>query len=482
MSWLQKSDEELTAWANTPGMEDYKHVIRGIIREKQHVLSPQEERLLAMGGEVSATAKNVFSMLNDADLRFPKVKLPNGEEVEITHGSYRLLMDNPDRNVRKDTYEKMYGVYQQHINSIAAMYGGSVKKDVYYATVRSYPSCIEAKLQGIDVPLAVYDSLIETVRKNIPVMERYLNLRKKCLGVDELYMYDVYTPLIEGVETKLSYEDAKQLVYEGLAPLGKEYQAMLKQAYEQGWIDVEENRGKTSGAYCWGVYGVHPYVLLNYQEDLDYAFTIAHELGHAMHSYYSDKNNSYLNAGYEIFVAEVASTVNEVLLTKHILNTTQDENIKKYIVNNYLEQFRTTVFRQTMFAEFEKISHAMAERGEALTVESMNEQYAQLNAYYYPGVTQDELIKMEWARIPHFYNSFYVYQYATGFSAAVAIAEGILKGNSPADYLEFLKTGGRDYPIELLKIAGVDLSTPAPVQACMEAFEGALNQLENMLK
>ena len=476
----EKSDDELRAWANAPGMEDYRHYLANVIREKQHILSQKEERLLALAGEVSAAPKNVFGMLNDADLRFPEVEV-DGEKVEITHGRYRMLMENPNREVRRQTYEKMYGAYQANANTFAALYSASVKKDLFYARARSYPSCIEAKLYGIDVPLSVYTSLIETVHANIPAMERYLALRKKLLGLDELHMYDVYVPLIENVEKELGYEDAKQLVLDGLKPLGEEYAGLLKEAFANKWIDVCENRGKTSGAYCWGVYGVHPFVLLNYQNDLDYAFTIAHELGHAMHSHFSDANNSYLNAGYEIFVAEVASTVNEVLLTKYILNTTKDEKLKLFLMNNYLEQFRTTVFRQTMFAEFEKIAHEMAEAGEPLTVESLSARYAALNTLYYPGVKQDSQIALEWARIPHFYNSFYVYQYATGFSAAVAIAEGILAGGPVQPYLEFLKSGGRDYPIELLKIAGVDLSSPEPVRQCMKAFENTLAKFEEML-
>lgn len=475
-------DETLLSWAKQPGMEDYAHYLADFVREKAHILSEAEEKLLALSGEMGALPNTVFTMLNDADLRFPSVTMPDGTQIEITHGRYRNFMESEVRNVRRQAYEKMYQTYKDNANTLAALYAGSVKKDVFYAKVRKYPSAIQAALQGNNVPLSVYDSLIEAVRESSFVMGRYLELRKKVLGLPELAMYDVYAPLIPGADRKAGYEEAQKLVIEALAPLGEEYAALLKRAFSERWIDVYENRGKTSGAYCWGVYGVHPFVLLNYQSTLDNVFTIAHELGHAMHSYYSDENNSYLNAGYRIFVAEVASTVNEVLLTHHILNTTRDETLKKHLLNNYLEQFRTTVFRQTMFAEFEKISHKMAEENRPLTVESLSAAYGELNAFYYPGVVQDEYIALEWARIPHFYKAFYVYQYATGFSAAVAIATGILKGGGVENYLAFLKSGGRDYPIELLKIAGVDLTSQQPVRDCMQAFADTLAQLEEILK
>ncbi|MGI6169277.1 MAG: oligoendopeptidase F [Christensenellales bacterium] len=475
-------DETLLAWAKLPTMQEYAHYLEDFVRTKAHILSEAEEKLLALSGEVGALPNTVFTMFNDADLRFPSVTMPDGTQIEITHGRYRNFVENENRDVRRQAYEKMYQTYQKNINTLAALYGGSVKKDVFYAKVRRYPSAIEAALHSNNVPLSVYDSLIEAVRGSQDVMGRYLKLRKKTLGLSELAMYDVYAPLISGADKEVGYEEAQGLIVDALAPLGEEYGGLLRRAFSERWIDVYENRGKTSGAYCWGAYGVHPYVLLNYQNTLDYVFTVAHELGHAMHSYYSDENNSYLNASYRIFVAEVASTVNEVLLTHHILNTTQDEKLKKHLLNNYLEQFRTTVFRQTMFAEFEKISHQMAQEGQPLTADSLSKVYAELNAFYYPTVVQDDYIAVEWARIPHFYRAFYVYQYATGFSAAVAIATRMLQGGPVEDYLAFLKSGGRDYPIELLKIAGVDLTSPKPVQDCMQAFADTLMQLEKILE
>ncbi|MGI6174666.1 MAG: oligoendopeptidase F [Christensenellales bacterium] len=477
------SDATLRAWADVPGLEDYRHYIGQVIREKAHVLSEAEEKLLAMAQEALHAPSSAFSMLNDADMRFPAVEL-EGEQIEITHANYGLLMENANRALREDTYGKLYDTYRGFANTLSALYSSNVKTGVFKAKARGFASAREAALFGKNIPVHVYDTLIHTVHESLPVMGEYLSLKKQLLGVEEMHMYDVYAHLITDADTRMDIPQARELILEALAPLGGDYRKLLERAFDERWMDYYENRGKTSGAYSWGVYGVHPYVLLNYQGTLDHVFTIAHELGHALHSYYSDQHNSYLNAGYEIFVAEVASTVNEVLLTKYILNTTQDERLKKFLLNKHLEQFRTTVFRQTMFAEFEMLAHDMAQNGEPLTVDVLCSVYAKLNAQYYPGVVQDEHISFEWARIPHFYRAFYVYQYATGFSAAVAIAQSILeaKDEQPLnDYLAFLKSGGRDYPIELLKIAGVDMTTPAPVQDSMKAFEGALQEFRTLM-
>ncbi len=462
----------------------YDFMLRELIRGKKHVLSPKEEKLLSMTAEMAGAPKDIFSMLDNADMKYGTVKDADGKEVELSHGKYIVMMQSPDREVRKNTYETYYQSYKDMINTIAATYSSSVKKDVFYARSRNYGSAIEKSLFSDNVPVSLYDNLIETIHKNLPTMYRYVDVRKRALGIDDLAMYDIYTPLVKEDHGEYSYEQSMDIVKEGLAVLGEEYGNLLQQAQDTGWIDVYETPGKTSGAYSWGVYGVHPYVLLNHRGDLDSVFTIAHELGHAMHTYHSNKHQPEAKAGYEIFVAEVASTVNEILLTHHLLGTVKEPGARRYVLNHYLDQFRTTVVRQTMFAEFEKMTHAAVEEGEALTHESMCTMYGDLNALYYgPQVVRDDTISFEWARIPHFYNAFYVYKYATGFSCAVKIASDILSGkkNAVRDYIRFLSSGGSDYPLELLKIAHVDLASGEPVDVCMQEFGKALDEFEQTL-
>jgi len=466
-------------------LADYDFMLKELLRTRKHVLSAKEEKLMASLSEVAGAPKDIFTMLNNADLDFGTVKNEAGEEVPLTHGSYIVLMQSADREVRKNAYHQMYETYKNNINTIAAAYAASVKKDVVYARVKKYKSALERALFGDKVPVSLYDNLIETIHNNLDIMYRYLTLRKKILGVDELHMYDIYAPLVKDVKTDYPFEEAMKMVKDGLGVLGKDYAKLLDKAVKERWIDVYETPGKTSGAYSWGTYGVHPYVLLNHRGDLDSVFTIAHELGHAMHSWHSNQNQPEAKAGYTIFVAEVASTVNEILLTRHMLNTVKDAELRKYILNHYLDQFRTTVLRQTMFAEFEKLTHAALEHGQPLTHESLCEMYGKLNARYHgSGMREDDTIIYEWARIPHFYNAFYVYKYATGFSCAVAIAQDILSGKKDAvkKYISFLSSGGSDHPLNLLKIAGVDLAGGGPVEACMKEFERALEEFEKAMQ
>lgn len=465
-----------------PRLADYAFMIRDLMRKKKHVLGESEEKLLSMSADFASGAKDIFSMLNNVDMKFGTI-VKDGEDVQLTHAKYIELMQDKNRDVRKDTYDTFYKTFKDNINTIAATYSTSVKKDVYYAKVREYDSALGKALFGDNVPTALYDKLISCVHDNLPIMHDYVDMRKKILGLDEIAMYDVYTPLVAEVDDKYSYEKAIDMCIEALAPMGDEYLQLLNRAKDEGWIDVFESEGKTSGAYSWGPYGTHPYVLLNHREDLNSVYTVAHELGHALHSYYSQEAQPYPTAGYTIFVAEVASTVNEILLTMHLLDNT-DGNLKKYVLNHYLDQFRTTVLRQTMFAEFEKIAHAMCESGQPLTQQTLSQKYGELNKLYYGDVMQtDETISLEWARIPHFYNAFYVYKYATGFSAAVMIATGIYqrKDGVLEAYKEFLKSGGSDYPLELLKKAGVDFVDGDPVGNCMRVFGEVLEEFKRVM-
>lgn len=460
----------------------YAFMIRDIIRQKQHVLSENEEKLLSLSSDFASGARDIFTMLNNADLKFGTVETPEGP-VTLTHAKYAELMQHKDREVRKNAFETYYSAFRGSINTIAATYSTSVKKDIYYTKVRGYESAVARALFSDNVPVSLYDDLINAIHDSLPTMYDYIETRRKILGLSEIAMYDIYVPLVAEFDKKYTYDQAMDLVTEALSPLGDEYIALLKQARNERWIDVYETEGKTSGAYSWGAYGTHPYVLLNHRDDLDSAYTIAHELGHAMHSYYSDEALPFPLAGYTIFVAEVASTVNEILLTKYLLDH-GDDALKKYVLNHYLDQFRTTVLRQTMFAEFERISHAMGESGEPLTHEGLSQKYAELNKLYYgDGIKTCDTISIEWARIPHFYNAFYVYKYATGFSAAVAIATGIYEGKPGVRdaYFAFLKSGGSDYPLNLLKKAGVDFEGGAPVRACMQAFSAALSDFKKVM-
>ncbi|WP_027364865.1 oligoendopeptidase F [Desulfotruncus alcoholivorax] len=466
-----------------PGLELYRFALEEIYRQKPHTLSAAEEQIIAQAEEVTQAPSNIFTMLNNADFTFPPIKDEEGNEVEVTHGRYIRFMESRDRRVRKEAFESMYSTYRKFINTLAATYNSSVKKDVFYARVRKYPSALEASLFSDNVPREVYDNLIKTVRANLDKMYRYVALRKKILGLEELHMYDLYTPLAKEVKWDIPYPGAVEMVKEGLAPLGSAYIQTVAEGINSGWVDVYENKGKTSGAYSWGPYGVHPFVLLNYQDNLNNVFTLAHEMGHAMHSYYSYREQPYIYAHYKIFTAEVASTVNETLLIRHLLDTVSERDKKLYLLNHYLEQFRGTVFRQTMFAEFEKITHEKLEAGEALTPELLCRIYRRLNVDYYgPDIVVDEEIKYEWARIPHFYSAFYVYKYATGFSAATSLAGQILDQGDQAvgRYLDFLKKGGSDYPLNLLRTAGVDMASPQPVQDGLDVFGKLLDEFERL--
>lgn len=461
----------------------YNFFLQEILRQKPYRRSPEEEEIIAMAGELAQAPANIFSVLNNVEIRFPTIKDEQGREVELSHGRYITLMESQDRRVRRDAFYAMYDTYHKFRHTLAASLNAGVKKEIFFARVRRFSSALEAALYPDHVPVDVYHTLIDTIHQHLPLLHRYMALRKKLLGLDELHMYDLYVPLVGDVEMKIPYETALEMVKEGLQPLGEDYRRVLEEAFQGGWIDVFENRGKRSGAYSWGAYGTHPYVLLNYQENLDNVFTIAHEMGHALHSYYSDRDQPYIYAQYTIFVAEVASTLNEALLMDHLLKTTTDPKRKLYLLNYYLEQFRGTVFRQVKFAEFEKIIHEKAEAGEALTADVLCDVYLNLNKQYYgPAMVVDEPIAMEWARIPHFYSNFYVYKYATGFSAAQAIARHILTEGEPAvnRYLSFLKSGGSDTPINLLKKAGVDMTKPEPVREAMQTFKKLLDELEEL--
>lgn len=462
----------------------YEKVLRDIAKRRPHVLGEKEEALLAEAGEVLSTASQTFGMLNNADLTFPTIKNEDGEEVELTHGRYSTFLESKERRVRKDAFQALYDTYGKFKNTFAATLSGNIKKDNFYAKVRNYDSARQAALSNNHIPEEVYDNLVEAVNERLPLLHRYVELRKKVLGVDQLHMYDLYTPLVPEVDMKVSYDEAKEYVMKGLEPLGSEYQSVLQEAFENRWIDVEENRGKRSGAYSSGAYGTNPYILLNWQDNINNTFTLAHELGHSVHSYYTRKHQPYRYGDYSIFVAEVASTTNEALLNDYLLKNLDDDKEKTYILNHFLEGFRGTVFRQTMFAEFEHDIHMRAQNGEALTADKLTEIYYELNKKYYgPAMVSDEEIGLEWARIPHFYYNYYVYQYATGYSAAMALAQQILDEGEPAvkRYIEFLKAGSSDYPIEVLKRAGVDMNSKQPILDALDVFEEKLNEIEKLL-
>lgn len=464
-----------------PELGIYAHYIEDILRSKPHIRSKSEEEILALAGEISAAPRNIYSMFNNADIRFPTIRDEEDNEVELTKGRFISFMQSQDRRVRKDAFTALYSTYEANINTLSATLNATVKKSIFWSRVRRYPSSLEATLEPDNIPVSVYDNLIATVRENLPALHRYMRLRRKALGVDELHMYDIYAPLVKEVDIKVSYEEAKNMVIQGLHPLGKEYIQEMSQGFDLGWVDVYENIGKTSGAYSAGAYGVHPYVLLNHEDTLDNVFTIAHEMGHAMHTFYSAKKQPYIYSDYTIFVAEVASTVNEAILMEHLLKNSDDKKLRTYLLNHYLEEFRGTIYRQTQFAEFEKIIHESAEAGQALTPDFLNGVYRELNeAYYGPHMIIDKEIEIEWARVPHFHRPFYVYKYATGFSAAVALSQKILSEGEPAvkRYLNFLSAGSSDYPLEILKEAGVDMTSPEPISNALSLFNKLLDELE----
>jgi oligoendopeptidase F len=460
----------------------YKFKIEDLIRSSEHILDEGREALLASLGEAVQVPNDCFTMLSDVDLEFPAVTGENGEELALTAGTFGVYRENKCRAVREDAFNKFFGEYKRFKNTFAATYAGSVKFDCFEAKTRGFESACHAALSGGNVPISVYNSLIAAVRGALPTMKKYLDLRARVMGKEQIDLFDLYVPMVDGVEYPMPYESAKELVKEALAPLGEDYAALLDRAYNEGWIDVYENKGKSSGAFSCGVYGVHPYVLLNYTDTLDDAFTLAHELGHSMHSYYSDSAQDYPNHDYRIMVAEVASTVNEVLLIKHLLKKETDEKRRAYILNRFLEGFRTTVFRQTLFAEFELRAHQMYESGQPLTADSLSELYHGLVSDYYEGAHVNDIMRYEWSYVPHFYRAFYVYQYATGFCSAVAIAGKIADGGDISGYKKFLTLGGSDHPLEELKVAGVDLTRPEAVADAMKLFDETVRELDALMK
>lgn len=467
-----------------PELELYRVQIQEILRRKAHSLTAELEKLVAMTGEMAQVPDQVFSIISNADIVFPEITDENGEKARLSHGNFVPFEESADRRVRKEAFENFYSVYKQFANTLAALYNGQVKQQIFYAKARNYPSTLEAAVDSNNVPSKVYYNLVDTVNKNMDKMHRYVRLRKKCLGVDELHMYDIYTPMIADVAKKIPFEEAKETVLKALAPLGEEYVAKVKEGFENRWIDVYENEGKRSGAYSAGAYGAHPYVLLNYNDTLDNMFTLAHEMGHAMHSYHSNEKQPYIYAGYKIFVAEVASTCNEILLMEYLLANTTDKKERAYLLNHYLDSFKGTVYRQTMFAEYEMRSNKMVEDGESLTAENLCALYGELNEKYYgPDMISDPEISYEWARIPHFYYNFYVYQYATSFSAAVAIAHEILEKGAPAveRYKEFLSGGCSKSPVELLKMVGINMEEATPIQNALNVFGEVLDEMEALI-
>lgn len=466
-------------------LKAYDIYLKNILRLKPHILSKELEELLSDASEVAEGPGNIFSMFDNADLKFPEIINAEGEKVQVTHGRFTSLLESTDRRVRKDTFEAVYHTYENFKNTLAATYYANLKQETFYSKARKYASNIEMELDQTNVPVKVYYNLVDTVNEHMDLMHRYVSLRKKLLGVDELHMYDLYAPLIKDVDLKIPFDEAKLMVEKGLEPLGTEYLNILREGYQNGWIDIYENENKRSGAYSWGAYGTHPYVLLNYQDTLNHVYTLVHEMGHAIHSYLSDKNQPITYAGYKIFVAEVASTCNEALLMEHMLKVSKDKKEKAYLINHFLEQFKGTLYRQTMFAEFEMITHKMVEEGEGLTADILCEIYHNLNVKYFgDDIVIDSEIDMEWARIPHFYNPFYVYQYATGYSAAIALSRKILKEGESAvkDYITFLSGGSSKDPIALLRGAGVDMSTKEPICQALELFRELLGEMEELMK
>lgn len=481
---LSLSDDMLDVFfKECPGLELYRRALERVRRQREHILSEAEEKIIALTGEMRGTPDTIFSMFNDADLKFPDAVDKDGTAHQVTHESYIPLVQSGDRVLRKSAFNSIYHTYGNFKNTSAAMLAAQVKTLVFRARARKYGSTLEAALDSTEVDTAVYRSLIEAVHDNLPLMHKYVKLRKKALGVDELHAYDLYVPIVGGVEDNVPFEQAKREVYESLAPMGEDYRAIFREGIENGWIDVCENEGKRSGAYSAGA-KVHPYVLLNYKNTLNWEFTLAHEMGHAIHSYLSNKNQPTVYSDYVIFVAEVASTCNESLLMQYLLKSTDDKKRRAYLVNYFLEQFRTTLFRQTMFAEFELMINEKVERGETLTAENLCEMYHKLNADYYGGdLIVDLELDMEWARIPHFYYDYYVYQYATGFSAAIALSQRILNEGESAvkDYIGFLSGGCSLDPISLLNGAGVDMTGKKAVEDAMKLFSSLLDEMDELL-
>jgi oligoendopeptidase F len=477
---LALPDETVSNYRRDHRFNTYSHYLDDLLRQKPHTLSTAEEQIVASTGEMTRTPNEIFKMLNNADLVFPTIWDEEGKEIQVTKGNFIRLMQSKNRRVRRDAFQALYGTYQKLENTFASTLNAGVKRDIFYSKVHHYQSARSASLFADNIPPAVYDSLVQTIRSNLHQLHRYMQLRKKTLGVDELHMYDIYAPLAEDVKWEITYPEAVEMLKKGVAVMGDSYGEILAKGLNSRWIDIYERKGKTSGAYCDSIYGVHPFLLMSYQDNLDSAFTLAHEMGHAMHFYYSGQEQPFIYSAPAIFTAEVASTVHESLLMEYLLQTVTEQDKRYYLINYYLEMFRTTIFRQTMFAEFETIIHDQAEKGETLTSHFLKETYHQLNTDYHgEDMVVDREIDYEWARIPHFYDAFYVYKYATGMSAAVSLVKQILTKGKPAveKYLSFLQKGGSDYPLNLLREAGVDMTSPQPVQDAIDRFSSLLDEL-----
>lgn len=482
---LQLSDDQIWQYfKEEPKLEVYRHYIQQIVDNRAHVLSAEQESLLAGAGEIFDASSDTFAVLNNADLVFPTIEGENGEIVQLSHGVYGQLLESTDRRVREAAFKGLYSVYEQFRNTFASTLGTHIKGHNFKAKVRNYSSAREASLSNNHIPESVYDTLVDVVNKHLPLLHRYMELRKRLLEVEKLHMYDLYTPVLGEAPITFTYEEAKEKALEALKPMGEEYMAIVEKAFSERWIDVVENKGKRSGAYSSGSYDTNPYILLNWHDTLDQLFTLVHEMGHSVHSYFTRSNQPYVYGDYSIFLAEIASTTNENILTEYLLETEKDPRVRAYVLNHYLDGFKGTVFRQTQFAEFEHFMHTEDEKGVPLTSEYLSDSYGKLNAKYYgPAVEEDPEIKFEWSRIPHFYYNYYVFQYSTGFSAASALAKKILNQEPEAleNYLAYLKAGNSDYPVEVMKKAGVDMTQTAYIEDAMSMFEQRLNELEELI-
>ena len=482
LNQIIKMDEEtISEYLRGEDMKTYLHNVEDMRRANEYTLDSDREIMLAKMSDFAQSPYNAFHAFNDGDITFPEITDEEGNKVRLTSGNFMVYRQSTERKVRREAFESFFGVYRDHINLLANLYAGNVKYDNFLSELKGYDSAVHMALFGNNVPVSVYENLISAMHDALPYMRDYLELRKKCLGMDEIDMFDLYVPMIDDVDYPMPFEEGKALVKKALAPLGEEYAALLDMAYTDKWMDVYEHRGKRSGAFSCGLFGVHPYVLLNYTDTLNDAYTVAHELGHAMHSYLSDKTQDYVNHDYSILVAEVASTVNEVLMTLYLLENETDKKRRAYILNQFLESFRTTVFRQTLFAEFELIAHSTHQQGGALTSHSLSKIYYDLISEYYEGITIPDIMRYEWSYIPHFYTSYYVYQYATGFCSAVAIAKHIKETGDTEGYLKFLTLGGSVYPLDALKVAGVDLTKPDTVKDAMELFKNTIDELRELV-
>lgn len=482
---LQLSDDQIWQYfKEEPKLEVYRHYIQQIVDNRAHVLSAEQESLLAGAGEIFDASSDTFAVLNNADLVFPTIEGENSEIVQLSHGVYGQLLESTDRRVREAAFKGLYSVYEQFRNTFASTLGTHIKGHNFKAKVRNYSSAREASLSNNHIPESVYDTLVDVVNKHLPLLHRYMELRKRLLEVEKLHMYDLYTPVLGEAPITFTYEEAKEKALEALKPMGEEYMAIVEKAFSERWIDVVENKGKRSGAYSSGSYDTNPYILLNWHDTLDQLFTLVHEMGHSVHSYFTRSNQPYVYGDYSIFLAEIASTTNENILTEYLLETEKDPRVRAYVLNHYLDGFKGTVFRQTQFAEFEHFMHTEDEKGVPLTSEYLSDSYGKLNAKYYgPAVEEDPEIKFEWSRIPHFYYNYYVFQYSTGFSAASALAKKILNQEPEAleNYLAYLKAGNSDYPVEVMKKAGVDMTQAAYIEDAMSMFEQRLNELEELI-